>query len=186
MRPPFRTIPPAEPPVSLTEVKAHCRVDHTDDDVELAALLAAATDHLDGPHGMLGNCMVQQTWCQRLAFFDGCVRLTVGPVASVTSIIFWDADNTQQTLSSSVYALHHDVRGAYVSLNAGHAWPDTYSREDAVSIAFVAGVAAADVPASLKAAVLMLVAHWYENREGGGEIPNSVRHLVGLRREVFV
>jgi uncharacterized phiE125 gp8 family phage protein len=186
MEPPFRTIPPTATPVSLTEVKAHCRVGETDDDAALTALLNAATDHLDGPDGLAGKCMVAQTWCQRLSAFGDCMRLTVEPVASVTSITYFDADNVQQTLSTSVYELSRDRRGHYISLKPDQSWPTTYSRKDAVSITFVAGDAVENVPDSLKAAVLMLVSHWDDNRDGGSEIPNSVRYLVGLRREMFV
>lgn len=186
MEPAFRTVPPAETPVSLTEVKAHCRVTEGDDDAVLSALLAAATDYLDGPHGLLGKCMVTQTWRQRLEEFADCIRLTVGPVASVTSINYYDADNAEQTLSATVYELSRDTLGAYITLKTDQSWPTIYDRKDAVTITFVAGVAAADVPDTLKTAVLMLVSHWDENRDGGSEIPNSVRHLVGIRREMFV
>lgn len=186
MEPPFRTVPPATTPVSLTEVKAHCRVGDTDDDAVLTALLNAATDHLDGPDGLVGKCMVSQTWCQRLSAFGDRMRLTVGPVASVASITYYDADNVQQTLSTSVYQLSRDRCGHYVSLKSDQTWPTTYKRDDAVSVTFVAGVAADDVPDSLKAAVLMLVSHWDDNRDGSTEIPSSVKYLVGLRREMFV
>lgn len=186
MEPAFRTVAPTDTPVSLAEVKAHCRVGENDDDAVLTGLLAAATDYLDGPYGLIGKCMVTQTWCQRLEEFDDCIRLTVGPVASVSSITYYDADNEQQTLSTSVYEMNRDTLGAYISLKPNQAWPAIYARKDAISITFVAGVAAADVPDTLKTAVLMIVSHWDENRDGGSEIPNSVRHLVGIRREMFV
>lgn len=186
MQPAFRTIAPAETPVTLTEIKAHCRVLESDDDAVLTALLAAATDYLDGPQGLIGKCMVQQTWCQKLEEFSDEIRLTVGPVASVTEIKYFDADNAEQTLSASVYELDGDSVGAFIRLKTDQTWPTIYDRKDAISITFVAGVAASDVPDSLKAAVLMLVSHWDENRDGGSEIPNSVRHLVGIRREMFV
>jgi len=186
MEPAFRTVAPTDTPVSLTEVKAHCRVTDNDDDAVFTALLATATDYLDGPYGLIGKCMVTQTWCQRLEEFDDCIRLTVGPVASVTSITYYDADNAQQTLATSVYELNRDTLGSYITLKPDQTWPTIYNRNDAVAITFVAGVAAADVPDTLKTAVLMLVSHWDENRDGGSEIPNSVRHLVGIRREMFV
>lgn len=183
---PFRTVAPADMPVSLSEVKAHCRVMESDDDAVLTALLHAATDYLDGPNGLIGKCMVEQTWCQRLETFDECIRLSVGPVSSITSIKYFDADNTEQTLSSSVYAVSRDAIGDYISLNPDQTWPTIYARKDAVTITFVAGVPAAEVSTALKTAVLMLVSHWDDNRDGSGEIPDSVRHLVGLRRAMFV
>lgn len=45
-------------------------------------------------------------------------------------------------------------------------WPGSYHREDAVSVTYVAGYGNADaVPAPIKAAILLIVGHLYENRE---------------------
>lgn len=186
MSPPIRTEAPAEMPVSLADVKAHCRVDHNDSNAVLTALLAAAVDFLDGPNGMLGKCMVEQTWQKDFDAFDGCLRLPVGPVASITSVTYYDADNALQTLSTDHYALRFNALGAYIDLKPGEDWPASYDRDDAVRVTFVAGVPVGEVPASLKTAVLMLVSQWNEDREGKEEISSAVRHLVGMRRDMFV
>lgn len=74
---PVRVTPPAEPPVSLEEAKAHLRVDFGDDDLYVAGLIEAATAHLDGWSGILGRALVTQTWRQDLCGFprDGVIRL---------------------------------------------------------------------------------------------------------------
>ena len=59
---PRRTLGPTEKPVSLAEAKAHLRYDDDDQDVLIAACIAAATDRLDGWAGILGRCLVAQTW----------------------------------------------------------------------------------------------------------------------------
>lgn len=163
LRPVLVTAPDATP-VSLTEVKAHCRVDDDDSDAVLTVLLNAAVNHLDGWTGILGRAMVTQTWRQDFEAF-GCRRLPLGPAASITSITYYDGDNVQQTLADSVYVLRTDSLGAYVDLKPDQSWPSAYSRPDAVSVTYVAGVDAADVPAALKAAILLMVSHWNENRE---------------------
>lgn len=177
---PVRTVAPATTPVSLSDVKAHCRVSHNDDDVVLTSLLNAAVDHLDGWSGVLGRCLVTQTWRQDYGSF-GCLRLPLGPVASIASITYYDASNEQQTLSTDVYGLFADERGPYVGLKSGQSWPSVYGRSDAVSVTFVAG--SADVPASIKAAIMLLVGHWYENREAVtagamSELPLAVDALI--------
>ena len=64
MHRPVLVTPPAETPVSRTEAKAHLRVDGTGDDDLIDGLIDAAVAHLDGYTGILGRCMVTQTWRQ--------------------------------------------------------------------------------------------------------------------------
>lgn len=185
---PVRITAPANTPVSLSDVKAHCRVDHNDDDTVLTSLLNAAVAYLDGWSGVLGRCLVTQTWRQDFEAF-GILRLALGPVASITSVTYYDADNEQQTLSADVYAHLTGPLGGYITLKPDQSWPSTYGRADAVSVTFVAGTAVADVPASIKAAILLLVAHWYENREAAGaasELPFSVSALLAPLRRVGI
>ena len=48
-------------------------------------------------------------------------------------------------------------------------WPDTYDRANAINIEFVCGYGddAEDVPASLRAAMLLHIGDLYENRQTG-------------------
>lgn len=188
---PVRTSAPADTPVSLTEVKVHCRVDGTDSDTVLTLLLAAAVSYLDGWTGILGRCMVTQSWRQDFCGFSSPLRLHLGPVASVTSVSYYDADNALvAALSSDVWVLRYDELGAYVDLKADQSWPSSYARADAVSVTYVAGTAAADVPAALKAAILLMVSHWNENREAVAgsmsEVPMSASALIAPFRRIGV
>jgi uncharacterized phiE125 gp8 family phage protein len=188
---PVRTIAPAETPVSLAEAKAHLRVEHSDDDALITGLIAAATDHLDGWSGVLGRCLVTQTWRQDFAGFADCLRLPLGPVASITSVTYLDGDNAEQTLPDTDYQLLTDALGALVALAPGRSWPATCARPDAVSVTFVAGSAADDVPPALKVAIMLLVGHWYERREAIdgntlAELPFSVSALIAPYRRIGV
>jgi uncharacterized phiE125 gp8 family phage protein len=195
---PVRVSPPATTPVSLDEAKAHLRVIERDgdgnalpfeDDALITAFITAAVDHLDGWSGILGRALVTQTWRQDFDQF-GCLRLPLSPVASITKIEYVDGDNALQTLADTVYTHHTDARGTYVALKPGQSWPTVYSRPDAVSVTYVAGTAAADVPAALKAAILLHVGQLYERREAAGEaqtdIPFGYYALVARYRRIDV
>lgn len=164
---PVRTVAPATAPVSLAEAKAHMAVEHDDHDDLIDGLIAGAVDHLDGWRGILGLALVTQTWRQDFGKFASALQLPVRPVQSIAGVTYYDGDNAEQTLATSVYELRtDDTRGPYIALQPGEAWPATYSRTDAVSVTFVAGYGgAADVPAAIRVAIMMMVSHWYASRE---------------------
>lgn len=186
---PVRTSAPASNPVTLDEAKIHCRVDHTDEDDLITALIEAATSHLDGWTGILGRAIITQSWRQDFPRFGCNLRLPLQPVASITSVTYYDGDNTQQTLATSVYELLKDGGGAYVALKPDQSWPGTKSRAAAVSVTFVAGEATA--PGAIKAAILLMVGHLYTNREAVSEgsfeaLPLAVDALLAPYRRVGV
>ena len=179
---PIRTSPPAELPVSLEEFKAFTRVDFPEDDGVILQLLKAATGHLDGYSGILGRCLINQTWRVDIADWPACAyaRLPFPDVTSPVSVKYSDADDAEQTLDSSNFQLIEDARGGLVRFVDDFSAPAVFDdREDAVRISFVAGYGAtADaVPMELRVAVMMLARHWYDS--GTGAVPASVTGLVG-------
>lgn len=166
---------PAAPLVSLADAKAQLRVDHDDEDTLIAGLVAAAEGHLDGADGVLRRALVTQTWEESFPHFAYSMFLKLGPVQSITSVKYYDADNAEQTVSASVYNLYETPGKAYVQQASGQSWPaQTYSRDDAVTIRYVCGYgAAADVPDAIVHAAKLLLSHYYEHRTAvtAGAIP---------------
>ena len=144
---------PIETPVSLSEAKLHLRVDGEVEDTLVAALIEAATGHIDGPNGTLGRAIMSQTWSQEYSAFGGDLVLPFGPVKSVTSVTY-----DGETFSD--YRLLSDGRGAFLRVNDDTSWP---SNAGPVTVTFVAGVD--DAPAAIKAAVLLHIGTLYEYRE---------------------
>ena len=174
---PRRTSAPAATPVSLAEAKAHLRVEHSEDDTLITAMITAATERLDGWSGILGRCLVMQTWvCE----FDGfpCsdrLRLPLAPLGNITSVTFRDSDNVERTLSADTYYPVSDNLGPAVNLVSALSWPSTYDRADAVTVTASFGYGAASaVPAPIKAAILLMVGDLYRNRESGVVGPVAV------------
>lgn len=164
---PVRTVEPSALPLTLSEVKAHLRVDHSDEDTSIQIYVEAATAYVDGYSGILGRALVTQTWRQ-----DACswptdrLRLPLAPVQSITSIQYYDANNVLQTLSAGNYSLLEDARSPYAAWLSTASLPSVYDREDAIRVTFVAGYGAASaVPAAIRAALLLMVGDLHENRE---------------------
>lgn len=158
--------PPASEPITLTEAKAHLRVTHSDDDAIIALYLSAVRQHIDGRDGWLGRALVTQTWELSLDAFplDNTIRLPMPPLQSVVSVKYDDTIGDEVTLSTDAYAVDAESQPGWVVINAGSA-PAIWSGINAVRIQYVAGYgAAAAVPSSIKAALLLMLSALYENR----------------------
>lgn len=195
------TAPPAEP-VDLASFKAHVQVDHDDDDAEAAIYLAAARANIDGPDGWLGRALVQQTWDMTLDGFPlypaaPRIQIPLAPLISVDSITYRDTAGDAQTLPTSVYqVVPNSMLRGFVALEPNQSWPGTDDRHDSVTVRFTAGYApsgdsppdyAANIPAPIKAAILLMAADMYRNREqritgmSVSELPTVERLLAPYR-----
>ncbi len=156
---------PATDVVSLEAAKAHLRVDSAGDDALIKSLVAAATAHLDGRAGILGRAIVSQTWRLDVrAPVSGCIPIDMVGVSSIASVKYLAA-GVEQTWTASEYRLGARGLRSFVEPGAGFSWPSADDQEDAYRVSFVAGWPEAEVPAPIKAAILLMVGDLYENRE---------------------
>jgi uncharacterized phiE125 gp8 family phage protein len=151
--------------VSLVEAKLHLRVEVSDDDALITALITAATELAEQA---TGRAIMPQTWELTLDAFPDALEITRVPAASVTSLKYWGTTGVQQTLSNALYTLDNadEFGAAYVVPVYDGTWPDTRDQINAVALRYVAGYAdAAAVPESIKAWIRLMVGAMYENRE---------------------
>lgn len=191
---------PAAEPVSLSEMKAHLRVDYTDDDSLIGDQITEAREWMEKA---LNLSMVHRTYTAKIDGFYECIELPAGPVSSVTAVKYWSTDSpsvlttladssVSPVVTSDVYRVDTDQNRIYRAQN--ETWPDAAVRHDSVQITFVAGYAAVTspldfslVPGGLKAALKLLVGDMYENRENTvigritSELPTAKRLLQSHR-----
>lgn len=154
-------------PITLAQAKLHLRVDHDDEDDYIEALIVTAREYAEA---FQRRKLMQGTLTQDLNEFPeggGPIRLLYPPLISVTSITYLDEDGVQQTLPSANYRVVNDDIGATIEPEFDYSWPITRDVSNAVRVTYVAGygASAASVPGTTKTAMLLLIAHWYENRE---------------------
>jgi hypothetical protein len=148
---------PGEEPVSLAEAKAFARIDGSDEDALVSALIAAARLHVES---LTGRALVTQTW--RLVL--KCVSGLLVPLPVVPAIALVGAPEGAVLQGDAVLLA---------------------SRVDELTIDYTAGYGdAADVPQDLKQAVLTLVAYWYEHRDSVTTAPVGFDRLVANYRRV--
>jgi uncharacterized phiE125 gp8 family phage protein len=155
--------PPASEPVTLAEAKSHLRLESTEDDTYVSALIQAARQHVEE---VCWRGVVTQTREAVLEAFPyaDAVDLPGGNLGAVSAVVYADEWGDDQTLSTSTYEADTVSVPGRLVLAYGKDWPSTRCQWDAVRIRYTVGWAVADVPAPIKQAMLLLVAQLYENR----------------------
>lgn len=179
-----RTVAPVAEPVTWLECQEHLRLDDETDKTYVEALIAAAREYAEQA---TGRALMAQTWqLKRDAFWPGTLLLPCPPLVSVSSITYTDVDGNTQTADASLYTVDTSSEPGRVFLAYNQTWPTTRSIEDAVTVTYTAGYASASVvPQAIKQAIMILVAHWYANREpvttgSMAQVPMSAESLLGM------
>lgn len=180
-----RQTPPALEPVTLTEAKAHLRVDSTDDDVYIATLITAAREWVEQ---YLDRTLVHTQWVMRLDRFppDSLqdIELPRPPVvasgtATAVTLTYTAENGNTAAYSTSSFRVDRAATPGAVKALYGQTWPPHLEDDNSVSITWWAGYGASgsSVPAAVRHAILMLCSHWYETRGATvstGAVPQDV------------
>jgi len=154
---------PALEPVSLEDAKAHLRVGHETDDGLIAAAITAARVHVETA---MRRLLIEQAW--RIYFDEwpasGVVPLRLGPLISVDAVTVYDAEGELVAVPAEDYELDLVSQPGRLVLKAGATRPGKAVNGIEIDVTAGYGATSVDVPAPLRQAILMLVAHWYEHR----------------------
>lgn len=170
--------PPAAPPVSLAEAKAHLNIDHDADDLLVGSFIATATAHLEA---LIGRALVTQRFELRLPRFPrGAIEIPLPPCREIVGVAYLDRAEDEQALDLATVRVSGlgSLDGARVEARLSSPWPSTADHPEAVKVRFEAGFgAAADVPAALKTALLQHVGSLYLTREASYVGPANVETI---------
>jgi uncharacterized phiE125 gp8 family phage protein len=187
-----RTSDSSTEPLSLDAAKEHLRVvDVTDDDDYITALITAARHTVEkATRRALWTGQTWQAGYQDFGSFStvrGRLSIPKPPLASISSVQYYDSDNALQTVSSSAYVVDDSGSDrAIIGFTSDFSLP-TLSCDYAapVRVTFTAGYADADaMPNGLVGAMKYLIQHFYDNRSPVGinvnltEMPISFQYLL--------
>lgn len=188
---------PASLPVTVAEAKQHMRIDGTEDDTYIAALIAAA---VDAAELITGRQLVEAEYefvldkfpyAQPLEYIRvrvaGAIELPRQQLLAVSSITYLDVDGVEQTLSAADYTVDAESLVGCVCPAWGKCWPLTRPVPNAVRIRFTCGWPMSNTvsppvwtgPEAVKAWIKVRVATMYEQREAiitgqqANEVPRS-------------
>jgi uncharacterized phiE125 gp8 family phage protein len=163
-------------PITLTEVKAHLRLDTDVEDDLLNGLIKAATNLVEE---YLGKTLIKKVWRLHETDVDinGVQEITLshGPLLKVISV--------QRILPNDVY---QNTRFAVKNYFAKPIV--VFKSHLPVSIIYEAGYGhyPKDVPAPIRQALLTLVAHFYDSRGGQMGMSPLVKTLLSPYKHIWL
>ena len=169
-----RTVAPAAEPVTLAEAKAFLRLSTSSEDELLAGLIRAAREDLERATGL---ALIEQDW--RLAIDElprsDMVCLQRHPVREILSVTVYGSEGEASLVDPADYQSDLASRPARLLFATR---PTIARAMNGLEIDFRCGFGEAgpDVPDTLRRAILVLVAHWYEFRAGYGPADQPVSY----------
>jgi uncharacterized phiE125 gp8 family phage protein len=165
--------------VDLALAKAHCRVTHTGENTIIQQYVDAAALLVEK---MSGNLLTRREVTQRFDAFCSRLPLFWGPDPDTVTVDYTDTDDVPQTIADAM------VVRDWLYPNAD-GWP-SIATDTVIEVTYTAGWA--ETPADLMSAQLLLIGHWYANREAVNvgdtiaELPMAVDALVQPYRKIMV
>lgn len=179
--------PPASEPITLEEAKKHLRVDFSDDDALIELFLSAARQNAES---YMGRALISQVWDLYLDDFprDGSpIKLMPAPVIEVQGVFYGDA-SPEAEMDAAGYRLDPATEPARLALVSGGSWPALTPFTNAVRLRFRAGYPDGQVPADIKAGILLNLGSLYANRESvvigttAAQLPWAAEQLLRRHR----
>jgi uncharacterized phiE125 gp8 family phage protein len=171
---------PVVEPVSLAELKSHCRVEYDDEDELLQGLLSAARQYCEL---RTDRCFVDTRLELKVDTFPAAIEfpLPLPPFSPTTGrqaieVEYLNSElnvltmaETQPVITSSpgTFIAARDSTPCVLTPNVNGYWPVTGPVRAAVTVRWWAGYgdSGQSVPRGIRHAILMLAAHWFLQRE---------------------
>jgi len=185
----IKTVQPTNEPVSLSEAQLHLRLDtegsppsHPDDSLVLALITASR----ENAEQYTGVTISQASYQVKSEVTNEQISLQTYPVTSVASVTYEDSDSVVQTVDPADYYVDNFQRPSRLVFRRNAPGFDT-------TVAFTAGYTDGQspndypTPASVKAAILLMLGNLYQNRESVAstqsyERPQSANYLLNPYR----
>lgn len=159
-------------PFDLADAKLHLR-ETLEDAANDAYITSLITTARTAAEDLMERTLLQTTWLHTAEHFDHEIRLYRGPVISIDSITYIDADGVQQTLDESAYIFDAYANPARIVPAWGTCWPATRCQPGAVAVQYKAGygTTADSIPKPIVSWIKLALTDLYEQRSRSAERP---------------
>ncbi len=169
-----RAAQPVVEPVSLSDAKTHLRVDTESDDDQILALITAAREWCEN---YTQRTFVHTQWTMTFDTFPWEIELPRPPVAvasgnTATTITYAMEGGGTATLATSEYRVDRTSEPGVIRTVYAGTWPSHLLDRNSISVTWWGGYGedGTKVPKVVRAAILMLVAYWYERRLAADQV----------------
>ncbi|MFM8702016.1 MAG: head-tail connector protein [Hyphomicrobiales bacterium] len=160
---------PSVEPITLAEMKLWLKVDGTEDDTVINALIVSARLAVEA---VTKRALITQSWRVVLDAWrqGGLIRLPMGPLQAVTAARVYDAAGAATTVPVSNFLVDNSSRLPRVIVTGQVPTPGRVISGIEIDCTLGFGATGSTVPDPLRLAMRLLVTFWFENR---GDVPIS-------------
>ena len=155
-----------ESALALADVKSQLNLTASAHDTWLDRTIVAAERYVENKTNRVLISSTFDAFYDRFPWPGGLIELPKPDVSAVDSISYVATDGSVTTWDSAQYVVDIVSERGRIWEAHGFDWPATRTIRHAVTVRFQAGYAnASAVPDDLKHAMLMLISHWFNNRD---------------------
>ena len=157
----------ASEPITLSEAKNFLRVDHSDDDTLISALITASRQMCEEyTRRILVTTTIDEYFdkfpMNRWENLSNLIYLSRGPVASITSVKYVDEIGSEVTITSDQYIIDTISEPARIQSTAG--WFAAAGVVNQVIVRYVVGTDVSSIPKPLIQGMMLLISDLYDQR----------------------
>ena len=157
----------ASEPITLTEAKNFLRVDHSDDDTLISALITASRQMCEEyTRRILVTTTIDEYFdkfqMNRWENLSNLIYLSRGPVASITSVKYVDEIGSEVTITSDQYIIDTISEPARIQSTAG--WFAAAGVVNQVIVRYVVGTDVSSIPKPLIQGMMLVISDLYDQR----------------------
>ncbi|WP_313534392.1 head-tail connector protein [Sphingomonas sp.] len=170
---------PVVEPVTVEQVRLHCKIEEDEEDLLIAQKIRAAREWVED---YTGRIVAQRTLVQHFRGWDSHLALYSRPVVSIDSITY-DGPAGAAALAPNEISAARDLLRIYPATGQ---WPQLRAG-GGVTVAYTAGYDAGEAPNCMIEAIIVLVAGMLDQRAGAYDNASvaAERLLARLRQPVL-
>lgn len=169
-----RTSDATSEPLALEVAKEYLRVDHSDEDALISALIVSAREECEKYTQL---ALIAQEWTITAGAVPVCgLELPRPPLISINSVEYRDADDTWQPWSEHHVDLFQEPARLYFK-----SWPSVGSTlPDRLKVVYTAGYgsSAEAVPSPIVTAMKLIIRSLYDREDEGGPLRDAAERIL--------
>lgn len=154
---------PASEPITVDDVKEHLGIDFADNDALINSYILLAREYCESVQNRAYITQTRELWLDDWPSVN-YIRIPKPPLSSVTSVKYYDTDDTEYTMDTGDYFVDTKSEPGRVCLNYSEIWPTTTLRPtNAIVVRYICGTTIDNVSNLVKHAMKLKIGLDYDH-----------------------